>query len=48
MPVSSLPLPKTVETISARAAKRQACTSWLLLDHIPRYGCEVLTAFGPQ
>ena len=38
MPVSSLPIAENGEKGFGQAAKRQACTSCLLLDHISRYG----------
>ena len=38
MPVSPLPIAENGEKDFGQAAKRQACTSCLLLDHISRYG----------
>jgi hypothetical protein len=38
VPVSSLPIAENGEKGFGQAAKRQACTSCLLLDHRSRYG----------
>jgi len=38
VPVSSLPIAENGEKDFGQAAKRQACTSCLWLDHISRYG----------